>query len=154
MGLPRGLPKSEAKTLVCRTQMPKTTYNCVIFFCKSSLLRINQLFGESGLFENEHQRHPQSRHTPHGGSEKPTQRERYNPGAQGLGVGSGSDSRPSTVYGSIFKCALSIPPPRPAACYLPLLTYLLTPSLVTSPPSLSPPGSPTPRVRPSFERCG
>jgi len=61
--------ESEASSLTSRTpQGGRASLSHLYSFVCS-------LFGESGLFENEPTGHPQSRHTPHGGSEKPTQRE-------------------------------------------------------------------------------
>ena len=75
--------------------------------------------------------YPQNRHTPHGGSEKPTQRKV--PAGQGLGW-----ARAVTVATDRSMCALHRPQGPPRA------TSLSSPP----PPSLSPP-DPIPSVRPT-----
>ena len=70
------------------------------------------------------QRHPQSRHTPHGGSEKPTQRK-----VPACKRAEGGLGQCQWLPVATADHVPSIPPLSPGACYLPL---------VSSPPALVP----------------
>ena len=79
-----------------------------------------QLFGRLVLAASRmNQRHPQSRHTPHGGGEKPSQRKV--PACKRAEGGLGQWLPVATAD---HVCPL--PPLSPGACYLPLVSSLLT----------------------------
>ena len=104
-----------SQSKLCRLKRGRVTLLCDLQVLSVRGIRrygnytVNRSFGESGLFENElTPRHPQSRHTPHGGSEKSTQRKV--PAGKGWGW-----ARAVTVAMDRSMCALYRPqagPPR------------------------------------------